>query len=379
MATTVCLSASTFNYPQGGGHRWVYLNWALGLLANGCRVIWLESVSPNAPLERGLANLEALQRDLEPFGLGASVALCSTSAQPLPRELTSACVELEAAFAADLLLNLRYGTHPAVVARFRRRALIDIDPGLLQVWLSQGRIAIPPHDIYFSTGETVGRPDACFPDGGLNWLYAPPCVALDAWPLHAAPPDAAYTTVSHWNMGEGMYDVDGVEAYANDKRIGFLPFLDLPRDAPCRLELALCLAPEENAERAMLRARGWSVLEAWEVAATPDAYRTYIRRSRGEFSCVKPSCVRLQNAWISDRSLCYLASGKPVVAEHTGPSRFLPDAEGILRFRHLDEALAMLRAAEADYDRHCRAARALVEERFDARKVVRVILQRAIA
>jgi hypothetical protein len=378
MAITVCLSVSTFDYPQGGGHRWVYLNWALGLHANGCRVIWLESVSPKALLERSFANLEALQRDLEPFGLGGSVALCSTTDQPLPAALTSGCLDLEAAIAADLLLNLRYGTHPGIVRRFRRRALIDIDPGLLQVWLSQGKIAIPPHDVYFSIGETVGRPDACFPDGGLSWQYAPPCVALDAWPMHAASHDPAFTTVSHWNMGEGMYDVDGVEAYANDKRIGFLPFLDLPRDAPCRLELALCLAPEENAERAMLRARGWSVVEAWEVTATPRAYRTYIQRSRGEFSCVKPSCIRLQNAWVSDRSLCYLASGKPVVVQHTGPSRILPDAEGILRFRDPEEALAMLRAAEARYDHHCRAGRALVEEHFDATKVVARVLAQAV-
>jgi hypothetical protein len=175
-----------------------------------------------------------------------------------------------------------------------------------------------------------------------------------------------------------MYDVDGVEAYANDKRIGFLPFLDLPRDAPCRLELALCLAPEEDAERAMLRARGWSVVDAWEVTATPRAYRTYIQRSRGEFSCVKPSCIRLQNAWVSDRSLCYLASGKPVVVQHTGPSRILPDAEGILRFRDPEEALTMLRAAEARYVHHCRAARALVEEHFDATKVVARVLAQAV-
>jgi hypothetical protein len=378
MAITVCLSVSTIDYPQGGGHRWVYLNWALGLLANGCRVIWLESVSPKAPPERALANLEALQRDLEPFGLDASVALCSTTDQPLPGWLTSAALALEAAFAGDLLLNLRYGTHPAVVERFRRRALIDIDPGLLQVWLSQGRITIPPHDLHFSIGETVGRPDACFPDGGLSWLYTPPCVALDAWPICAAPSDAAFTTVSHWNMGEGMYDVDGVEAYANDKRIGFLPFLDLPRDAPCRLELALCLAPEEDAERTGLRARGWSVVEAWEVTATPQAYRTYVQRSRGEFSCVKPSCIRLQNAWVSDRSLCYLASGKPVVVQHTGPSRILPDAEGILRFRDPEEALAMLGVAEDHYEHHCQAARALVEQHFDARKVVASVLERSL-
>jgi hypothetical protein len=31
----------TLGYPEGAGHLWVYLNWALSLHALGCRVIWL--------------------------------------------------------------------------------------------------------------------------------------------------------------------------------------------------------------------------------------------------------------------------------------------------------------------------------------------------
>jgi hypothetical protein len=123
-------------------------------------------------------------------------------------------------------------------------------------------------------------------------------------------------------MGEGM--IDGAGAYSNDKRTGFLPYLDLPKLAAAPLELALCLAPEEHDERAMLLGHGWRLCDAWGVASTPWDYQRYVQRSRGEFSCVKPSCVRLQNAWISDRTLCYLASGRPAVVEHTGPSRFLP-------------------------------------------------------
>jgi hypothetical protein len=94
---------------------------------------------------------------------------------------------------------------------------------------------------------------------------------------------------------------------------------------------------------------------------------------------VKPSCVRLQNAWISDRTLCYLASGKPAVVQHTGPSRFLPDAAGLFRFRNLDEAVRDLDIVAADYDQQCRLARALAEEHFDARKVVQRVLERSIA
>src|SRR5437899_3358248 len=128
----------------------------------------------------------------------------------------------------------------------------------------------------------------------------------------------------------------------------------------------------------MLEPKGWRLREAWDVTATPDAYRTYVQRSRGEFSCAKPAYVSLDTAWVSDRTLCYLASGKPAVVQHTGASRILPDAEGLLRFRSIDEAARALAAAEADYERHGRAARALVEEHFDARRVVASVLERAL-
>jgi len=89
--------------------------------------------------------------------------------------------------------------------------------------------------------------------------------------------------------------------------------------------------------------------------------------------------VRLQNAWISDRTLCYLASGKPAVVQHTGASRFLPDSEGLFRFRDLDEAARCLKMAAEDYEHHSRLARALAEKHFDARKVVKRVLERALA
>jgi glycosyl transferase family 1 len=120
------------------------------------------------------------------------------------------------------------------------------------------------------------------------------------------------------------------------------------------------------------------VRDAWDVTATPQDYAAYIRSSRGEFSCAKPSCLLLQNAWISDRTICYLASGKPAVVEYTGTSRFLPDAEGLFRFRSVDEAAAMLEAAESEYERHSRAARTLTEEHFDARKVLARVLEQAL-
>src|SRR5215510_6645369 len=89
-----------------------------------------------------------------------------------------------------------------------------------------------------------------------------------------------------------------------------------------------------------------------------------------EFCCARPSYVRLQDAWISDRTICYLASGKPAIVQHTGPSRFLPDNAGLFRFHDMEGAVRCLETAAADYERHCRLARALSEEYFDAEKVI---------
>jgi glycosyltransferase involved in cell wall biosynthesis len=108
-------------------------------------------------------------------------------------------------------------------------------------------------------------------------------------------------------------------------------------------------------------------------------YRTYIQRSRGELSCVKPSCVKLQNGWVSDRSLCYLASGKPVVTQDTGPSPYLPFGDGILRFSTSEEAAEALATVNAHYQRHCRSAREIAETYFDARQIAERILNVALA
>jgi len=372
---TVCLLARTLGTPTAGGHLWVYLNWALGLRDSGCHVVWLELASPKKPSERIARSIQRLRQRLEPFGLADALAVASDREAPLSSDAAPGCLTLEDASNADLLLDMAYG--PAhVLAPFRRTAMLDIDPGLCQLWASRGQLAITPHDAYFSIGETVGRPEARFPDAGLPWEYTPPCVHLESWPVTAAPADAPFTTVSNWIMYDYWVD-DEHGGYANDKRTGFLPYLDLPGTTSTPLELALSLGGAEQ-ERASLEKRGWRVREAHEVASTPESYRRYLQKSGGEWSAAKPSCVKLQNAWVSDRTLCYLASGKPAVVQHTGPSAILPDAEGLFRFTTPQQAADHLDSVRADYARQCRLARALAEKHFDASHVVPRLLSRAL-
>jgi hypothetical protein len=205
-------------------------------------------------------------------------------------------------------------------------------------------------------------------------------VCLDLWPYTYDPGCEAFTTVTSWWSGYATEIVDGRQViYDNNKRVSFLAFAELPRWTSQPLELAVYMVAIDTEDRQTMERHGWRLRPAFDVAGTPDMYRSYIQRSRGEISCVKPSCVKLQNGWISDRSLCYLASGKPVVMQDTGPNPYLPSGEGIFRFSTPAEAAEALATVNANYERHCRAAREIAETCFDARRTAERILDAALA
>jgi hypothetical protein len=342
-------------------------------------VIWLETLNPNIPPPKAEPSLAALKSRLETYGLRDGLALCSRTSKPLPEALSDGVLGLDDAVDADLMVNMAYFEVPQRIAkRFRRSVFVDVDPGLTQLWMSDGVMRIARHDVYLTIGETVGQPGARFPDVGIRWVYTPPCVALEWWPAVSRPKeDASFTTVSQWHSGEWVVQ-NGGPPYANGKRDAFLPYVDLPRHTRQPLELALNLDGDQRELKNLLQ-HGWRVREAHDVSATPWEYQRYLQGSLGEFSCAKPSCVRLQNAWVSDRTICYLASGKPAVVQHTGPSRFLPDSAGMFRFRTMEEAARYLEAAAGDYDRQCGLARALAEEYFDAKRNLARVLEHTLA
>lgn len=376
MSRTVCLAANTLYYPKGGGHFWVYLNWALGLKAQGCRVIWLEGLNSKIDFEEQAAYILALKKKLAPFDLETNIALWAWDNSPVDTQLHQCMDVFSAALESDLLLNQHYTMPPEIIHRFKKTALLDIDPGLFQKWVSAGVMNMASHDLYFTIGETVGQPGSLFPDLGLKWLYTPPCVALEEWRIKAAPPNAPFTTVTHWESG--YWETENGEAYSNDKRTGFLPYFGLPGIIQTPLELAVLLSDEEQHEKFLLEKLGWKIKDSHAVTSTPQDYRSYIQGSSGEFTCVKPSCIRFQNAWISDRSICYLASGKPVIMQHTGKSRFLPDTSGIFRFKDRNECIKAFEIVNNDYQNQCMIARSLAEEFFDAKKVAGNLLEIAL-
>ena len=381
MQLRVWLAANMLLYPEGGGLFWVYLNWALGLRAAGCDVVWLEGVDRDLSVLEVQCAAATLRRQLEPYGFGDRIALAANHHAALPAEAMQGYLDATAARGADLLVRMSYERYPELDGCFWRTAMVDIDPGLLQLWVYHGDIELPPHDAYFTIGEHIDTRQH-------PWQHTFPAVSLEWWPVMQAGPQAAYTTVSNW------YDAHWVDrndvSHDNDKRGAFLKYVDLPRHVVQPLELALCLDideaptldpddPNDADDAKLLADRGWRVRHSSEVASTPSAYQRYVQQSLGEYSCAKPAFTHLQNAWISDRTICYLASGKPAVVEHTGPSAYLPDADGLFRFRDLDEVVCSFQTLAGDYPRQCIRARALAESLFDARKVAASLVERAMS
>jgi hypothetical protein len=383
MATVVLSPFDVVNYPDGGGHFWVYMQYAQGLRRLGCDVYWLEQVRPGKDPERDARAMALFWERMEQFGFGKRVLLyrLDDGANGPIDYVGVTRTEAEAVLRrADLLLNFHYAIDPRVLAGARRTALVDIDPGLTQIWISTGALTVPRHDVYFTIGETVGTPAAAFPDCGLQWIHIHPPVCLELWPYVHDPRCEAFTTVAGWWSGKWIKVIEhGREVcHDNNKRVAFLEYLQLPGMTSQPLELALLLAESDGVDRALLERHCWRIRHARDVAGAPDRYQAYIQGSRGEWSCAKPFFVKLQNAWVSDRTTCYLASGKPAVVQHTGPSAYLPNGEGLFRFTTLEEAAAALDAVNADYERHCRAARDIAAAYFDATRVVGGILSEAL-
>ena len=367
--TTVCIGANCLYGPRLGGHAWVYINWALGARSNGCDVIWLEGVSPKTSANEVARLLQALRSNLEPFDLADSIALCPWSDEPLKPGIAELAPDVGRAHEADAFLDLVYDLPALVVEGFRRRALINIDPGLLETWMAAGDIQVADHDAYFTIGARTF-------DDEREWLRCAPCVALDQWTASDTSHDSPFTAVTGWYGNEWIEE--GGEILRNDKRAGYLPFIGVPRQTRHPLELALDLQHDPDDQRAMLSDNGWRVVDATKVTATPAGYRRYVSSSLGEFGCCKPFYARHQTGWISDRTACYLAAGRPAVVQDTGPHPLLEEGRGVLRFSTPEEAVACLDKCTADYGDYSRAARALAEERFDARKVVGQVIQQVV-
>ena len=372
---TICLLAQTLGYPEGGGHFWCYYNWALGFQSAGFHVIWLETVDDKltapAALHRAVLSLRnRLATESASFHIaltkddgGSPAGLAELGALSLP----------EAAAQADLLVNFRYSFPPDAVRRFRSSVLMDIDPGLLAYWINKKYFTLAAHDAYATVGCNIGPHNPLVPATGIRWEKIRPAVHLPSWPETPPNADSAFSAISHWHANEYVEDPAG-GYYANTKRAAFEPFMDLPQKTSALLELCICLSAKDEAEAAKWRARGWRITNSHELTSTPADYRRYIQSTAGEFGVAKSSYVKMNTGWISDRTACYLATGRPCVVQDTGPID-VPSGIGLVRFSNIDQAAAALDRVMREPQAHCDAARKLAEDYFAAEKLARRVAE----
>lgn len=258
---------------------------------------------------------------------------------------------------------------------------LQTDPVKPQIRIATGNEraieAFKGFDHLFTYGTNMGSPDCPVPIEHFDWIPTFPPVIVDWWATEEPPrPEGALTTVASWGSRDGMgndIDLNG-HLLTWRKEKAFKRFADVGMRSTLPLEVAMRGANDE--QLAMLRSRGWRLRRA---SSLDDmwAYRDYIRGSRGEFSVGKEQVVATRSGWFSDRTVCYLAAGRPAIVEDTGFSKKLPTGEGLLAFSTEDEALAAIDAVAGDYERHSLAARAIAEEYFAGEKVLSLILGKA--
>jgi hypothetical protein len=304
---------------------------------------------------------------LQAFGLEDDyVLLVDGVEEPVGRTRAALAADLDAAeFLLDVMgflddRRLRDNT--------RCRVFLDIDPGFPQMWAADGLAdVISGHDVYLTIGTNLGSEGCAVPTLGRTWRPTLPPVVLDEWPVRRER-GRAVTSVVTWRGPFAPVEHDGVRYGLRAHQ--FRRFAGVASATNWPMELALDIDPEDDADRSMLTGAGWTVVDPRFVAASPSGFRRYVQESTAEFLVAKGMYVQSAGGWVSDRSACYLASGRPVVAQDTGLGAAISVGDGLVVFNDVTEATALLEEVLARYTHHSAAARALAEDHFDSDRVL---------
>jgi hypothetical protein len=374
---SIVIAGSLAQKPGRGGHTWVLLQYVLGFRKLGWDVLFLDRLEPDMCVsETGTTvgidrsqNLQYFLRVMSGFGLeGDYGLLCNRGTNTIG--LGRAQIVDRVAASAALINVMGFLTDDEILGAAPKRVFLDIDPGFGQMWQELGQHeTFRGHDVYVTIAENMGRPECAIPTCGLEWITTRQPIVMDEWPVSdSLPVDAPITSVATWRGAYGPVVHQGTTYGLRAHE--FRKFAALPRLTARRFEVALDIHQADVKDIDLLSANGWSLVEPRLVAGDPWRYRDYIRRSAAEVMVAKGMYVQTCSGWFSDRSICYLATGKPVVAEDTGVRDLLPCGKGLLTFSTVEEAAEAAGAINRDYGRHARAARHLAEEYFESSKIL---------
>jgi hypothetical protein len=358
----IVVAGTLAEVSRQAGASWAVLQYVLGLRELGYDVWVIEPVASVSAATR-----RSFERLVSEFDLRERAALIVGEG----RNTVGATYESvrRACASADALVNLSgVLRHPDLLERFSVRAYLDLDPGFNQLWHQAGiDRGFSAHTHHFTVGAAIGRPGCEVPTCDVAWKPTLPPVVLSHWRPVAPAPDGAFTTVANWRS-YGSVEAGGV--FYGQKAHSLRQLIELPRRSRERFVLAMSIHRDEHDDLHALGDHGWKLVDPVQVAPTPSTYRSFIARSKGELGLAKAGYVTSRCGWFSDRSACYLAAGRPVVAQDTGLGSWLPVGLGLLTFRSCDDAATAIDAVAADYDRHARAASALAQAHLDSRVVL---------
>ncbi len=376
----VVFAGSIGRFPVGG-HAWVDLQYLLGLRELGCDVYYVEECGEGSwvynweeeELTTDLAYPTSyLQSCLTPAGFeGRWIYRAGDISVGMEVEkLRDICRSADLLIIRGCPIELWRNEYSWP----RRRIFIDSDPGFTQFKLERGhstlRATVDRCARLFTVGGCVGSGDCPIPTLGREWIAILPPVCLSEWPAAPAGDPAYFTSIMQWRS----YDEVTYEGtiYGN-KNLEFPKFIDLPKRTSQPLRMAVTGVPPNE-----LSEHGWDVVTGWKAVWSPEQYRDFVNESRAEFGVAKHGYVVTRGGWVSDRTGCYLAAGRPALVQDTGQADRLPVGEGLLTFQDIDEAVDGIRSINADYHRHCAAARRLAEEHFSASRVLSSMLESAM-
>jgi hypothetical protein len=359
-------------YPFGGV-TWCSLMYLLGLRALGHEVFYIEDTGEcvydpvlNTRSTDPAYGTSYIHAALEPYGLGDRWAFVNYDGTYHGRgadAVRAYCAD------ADLFLNLSGGSWfwRDEYVRIPRKAFIDSDPAFTQLAIAKAEPwyvqFFQGFDRLFTFGANIGTPSSPIPTGSFTWHKTWQPITMDDWRTDTTPRDR-FSSVMTWQI-ESFSDVGG------NKDQEFLRFMDLPSRTTQPFELAI------NGPQRLLREHGWETVDAMGVSRSLWDYRAFIQASKAEFGVAKHTYVSTRSGWFSDRTECYLSSGRPALVQDTGWTAHLPHGEGLLAFSNPDEALAGIDRINSDYERHARRAVDIAREHFDARRVLPRLLDEA--
>ncbi len=367
---------------------WQHIHYIVGLQRLGHEVFYIEDSARlpynpetfeiNNEFDYGAKLLDRLSRE---FNFRSHWAFCARYLKGNPTAGLPLTKIRQLYRETDAILNI-CGTQEFNddLLKSDRILYIESDPGVEQIKIDKGVKStidyLCRHRALFTFGENVGTRRFPVPTHGLKWLPTRQPVVTDLWKTNRSPSRAAvFTSIANWSTS-GLKDITWRgEKYLWSKSREFIRFVAAAKKSGETFELATNIKDRQT--RARFERNGWRFKSPLQLSVDYWLYRDYIRCSKAEFTVAKDQYVRLNTGWFSDRSVCYLAAGRPVVIQETGFTKNYGGDAGLLSFRSLGEIVEAVRMINANYAQHSRAARQIAREIFEAKKVLKSLLGRA--